>query len=96
MTYYLDAEYRLHVEQEEAMIPWEDEHGLFRNRSDAFIEGYRVVPEGHTWIREDGEVFEGFMMAPAVHYETLALEDAQARMNDMQTALETLGVNANG
>ena len=96
MTYYLDTDYRLHVKQEEGTIPWWDEYGLFNGRSESFIEGYRVVPEGHTWIREDGEVFEGFMMAPAVHYETLALEDAQAHMADMQNALETLGVSVNG
>lgn len=94
MTYYLDADYRLHVERADGLTEWEDEHGLFRGRSDSFIEGYRVIPEGHTWIREDGEVFDGFMMAPAVHYEALALEDAQIHMIDMQTALETLGVTA--
>lgn len=92
MTYYLDADYRLHVHQEEGMIPWEDEHGLFTDRSDAFIEGYRVVPKGHTWIREDGEAFDGLMIAPAVHYESLELEEARAHMADMQNALETLGV----
>ena len=96
MTYYLDADYRLHIQQEEGMIPWEDEYGLFRNRSDAFIEGYRVVPQGHTWVREDGDVFEGFMMAPAVHYESLALADANQTVDDMTLALETLGVVING
>ncbi len=37
---------------------------VFDGKCDAYIEGYRFVPSGETWTREDGVAFSGEMIAP--------------------------------
>ena len=66
---YLDEQFRAYAEQdaETTRMPWDDTNGFFVGKCDAFIEGYRVVPEGETWIREDGMTFTGLMIAPVVN-----------------------------
>ena len=76
-TYYLDGDYRLHVEQKDGFVPWEDTDGLFDGKTRAYIEGFRIVPAGCQWVRDDGRVFEGFMLAAAVDYQTLAKAQAE-------------------
>ena len=95
-TIYLDADFLCHVDNAEGLIPVETD--VFDGKCRAYIEGYRYVPEGRTWTRSDGAVFEGLMISPAV--DSTALEKAQAQyetdladMTDMQTALNILGVS---
>jgi hypothetical protein len=47
------------------------EASFFDNKCETFIEGYRCIPTGETWIREDGEVFTGEMICPWVDYSVL-------------------------
>lgn len=70
MTVYLDNEYRCHTEPGEGLTAVEVRR--LNGKCKAYIEGYRYVPDGKTWIREDGEVFTGAMMAPWKDYEELA------------------------
>ena len=87
---YLDGNYIAHAEQdtEGLRIPWEDSCGFFTAKCPAFIEGYRVVPEGKTWIREDGAVFTGLMIAPVVN--PTILQTLQAVVDDTTiTQLDT-------
>ena len=45
---------------------------FFSNKCTEFIEGYRLKPEGKTWIREDGEVFtDGELISPWKDYNEL-------------------------
>ena len=78
MIYYLDEEYRVHLSQDESggLTVWEDVNEIFHGKAQAFIEGYRVVPEGATWVRFDGAVFVGLMISPAIDYAVM--EAAQA------------------
>lgn len=57
------------------------ETDVFDGKCDAYIEGYRFVPESEVWIRKDGEVFEGGMVAPWVDWATL---DAAQREYERQ------------
>lgn len=71
---------------------------FFDGKCKQFIEGYRFVPAGETWIREDGQVFTGEMVAPWRPYEILVefqaiYEEEQAKQVDMAAALEVLGVS---
>lgn len=96
MIVYLDSEYRCHVDDDGTRIPIEDE--FFDGKCKTFIEGYRYIPEGHTWIRPDGEEFTGDVMFPAENYEALYMAQQQyeldlASMNDMKNALDILGVS---
>lgn len=82
MTLYIDTDYRLHTEPAPGLraVELPEMEGKCR----AYIEGYRYVPEGQTWTREDGEVFAGAMLSPARDYSTLAelqavAEDEQAK-----------------
>lgn len=81
---YLDENYMVHAEQDEntTRMPWPDNGGFFMGKCPAFIEGYRVVPEGETWAREDGAVFHGLMVSPAVDPKELQIAQAEV---DKQT-----------
>ena len=101
MTVYIDAAYRLRTQPGPGLSAVElpEMDGKCR----AYIEGYRYVPEGQIWTREDGEVFAGAMLAPAVPYDILraaqaAYEEGQqqaaAELADTKQALGIMGVTA--
>lgn len=62
MTIYIDNEYKCHVADAGNMVAVETD--FFDGKCSDYIEGYRYVPEGETWTREDGEVFSGLMITP--------------------------------
>lgn len=64
-------------------IPYETE--FFSGKCDTFIEGYRFIPVGYNWTREDGTVFTGEMIAPWKPYEEL---DAAQREYEQQLLAE--------
>jgi len=73
---YLDKQCRCHVDNGGGQYrEWEDS-GFFTGKSAAFIEGFRVVPDGETWTREDGVEFIGLMIAPAVNFDILQAAQA--------------------
>lgn len=97
MEIYIDSDYKCHVEAVEGLTAVETD--FFDGKCKAYIEGYRFVPAGKTWTREDGVVFTGEMVAPWKDYATLAAaqagyEEAAAELQDMQEALNLLGVQA--
>lgn len=99
MTVYIDSDYKCHTEQAEGLTTVEST--FFDGKCKTFIEGYRFVPSGESWTRDDGVVFKGEMVAPWKDYSALAAaqagyEEAAAELQDMQDALNLLGVNANG
>lgn len=99
MTIYIDNDCKCHAEPGDGLR--EVETPFFDGKCRRFIEGYRYVPEGETWVREDGMAFTGEMIAPHEDYAILAAaqaqyEEMQAELQDMQTALNTLGVSIDG
>lgn len=74
-TIYLDAEFRCYVTNDGTMTAVETD--FFDGKCDTFIEGYRFVPSGESWVREDGTVFHGEMIAPWKDYKELAAAQAQ-------------------
>ena len=62
MKIYLDDEYKCHISDDGPMT--EVETDAFDGKCEAFIEGYRYVPSGENWTREDGAVFQGEMAVP--------------------------------
>ena len=94
-TIYIDSDFRCHVAGDSGMIVATTD--FFDDRCDAFVEGYRFIPEGESWTREDGVVFRGEMIAPWKPYAELIAAQAEyernrAEMADMQEALALLGV----
>lgn len=83
MTIYIDidGDYKAHIFDDGTMLAYDTSH--FNGKCQAYIEGFRIVPEGYTWIREDGVEFKGLMIAPWKDYALLAAaqeayEQAQA------------------
>ena len=68
-TIYIDSNFKCHVTNDGTMISVETD--FFDGRCDTFIEGYRFVPAGETWTREDGVAFQGEMISPWKDYTEL-------------------------
>ena len=98
-TIYINSDFKCHTEAVEGRTAVETD--AFNGKCKTFIEGYRFVPQGQTWTREDGVAFAGEMVTPWKDYSALAAaqagyEEAAAELQDMQEALNLLGVDANG
>lgn len=69
MIIYLDSDFKCHIRNDGTLIAAET--AAFDGKCDAYIEGYRFVPGGKTWIREDGVEFAGEMIAPWKSWDEL-------------------------
>lgn len=70
MTIYIDSDYKCHTSPAESLTAVETD--TFDGKCRQYIEGYRFVPSGEIWEREDGEVFHGEMVAPWRDYSILS------------------------
>ena len=96
MKIYIDSKFKCHISPGDGLTAVETD--AFDGKCRQFIEGYRFVPAGESWEREDGQVFTGEMIAPWRDYEILAAfqaiyEEKQVKQADMAAALEVLGVH---
>lgn len=96
MKIYLDADFKCQLENDGAMK--EIETSFFDGKCKTFIEGYRCVPAGETWVSTDGTEFPGEMISPWREYALLEefqrqYEELIAQQEDMRAALELLGVS---
>lgn len=95
MTIYIDRGFKCHAANNGNMIPVETD--FFVGKCDAFIEGYRYIPAGETWMREDGVEFHGEMIAPwkdfsgldaaQREYERQMLAEYESALADIEAAL---------
>lgn len=69
MKIYLDEDFCCHTSSESAVTTIETD--FFDGKAPGYIEGYRFVPEGMSWVREDGAVFAGEMVSPWKPWEEL-------------------------
>lgn len=91
MKIYLDEDFRCHVSSGDGLT--EVETDFFDGKASEFVEGYRYIPAGSTWIRSDGVEFHGEMVAPwkdwtelnAIQYEYIEQqnEDLLSTIADM-------------
>lgn len=81
---YIDSEYRCHITNDGTMTAVET--SFFDVKCDAFIEGYRYIPAGEVWTREDGVTFSGEMVAPWKPYSELAAAQAQFEADQAELA----------
>lgn len=85
MTIYIDSEYKCYTSPADGLTAVETD--AFDGKCRQFIEGYRFVPAGETWIREDGQAFAGGMIAPCRPYEILVeLQAVYEEEQDKATA----------
>lgn len=69
MIVYVDSEYKCHVNNDGTMESFDVD--FFNDKCDMFIEGYRYIPVGCTWVRNDGVGFEGVAIIPWKNYNDL-------------------------
>lgn len=62
MTIYIDSDYKCHATPADGLTAVETD--FFDGKAPGYIEGYRFVPAGESWTREDGAVFAGEMVSP--------------------------------
>ena len=68
-TIYIDSDFMCHLTDDGTRTAVETD--FFDGICDTMLEGYRFVPDGESWTREDGEVFHGEMIAPWKPWEEL-------------------------
>ena len=90
MTIYIDKDYKCHVSNDDTMRAFEVT--FFDGKCAEFVEGYRYVPVGETWLREDGEAFRGEMISPWKDYNLLHVVQLEHELADADAALKELGV----
>lgn len=91
MTIWIDKDYKCHAAPGEGLR--EFDVPFFNNKCEEFVEGYRYVPEGEEWTREDGMTFAGEMITPWVDYRDLLVYQAaylEEQLADADGALEVL------
>lgn len=89
MTIYIDADYKCHTASGNNLTAVETT--AFDSKCTAYIEGYRFVPSGSTWVRSDGSVFQGEMVAPWKPWDEL---DAAQREYEREQYQELAAQNA--
>ena len=80
MTIYLDSDFRCHLTDDGTMTVIETD--AFDGKANAYIEGYRYIPEGQTWTRSDGVIFQGLMISPAENYNSLIKAQEQYELDE--------------
>lgn len=91
MKIYIDSDFKCHVNDDGTMCPVENE--FFDGKCLAFIEGYRYIPDGMVWVREDGSIFQGEMIAPwkpFLELERLQLSYEHERLPSIVDEYETI------
>ena len=99
MTIYIDNDYKCYVSAAEGRRAIETNE--FNGKCPEWIESFRLVPASETWVKENGEMFRGEMIAPwkdlseAYTAQTAYLERQNAQYEAALSEIEVaLGVNA--
>ena len=95
-TIYIDNDFKCHVEDGDGMTPIETD--TFDGKCKRYIEGFRFVPIGVTWTREDGVEFQGEMISLHTDYDILAAyqeqyEESSAELQDAEDAMAVFGLS---
>lgn len=98
---YIDSEYRCHTDNPDStyreVILSKSAEEFFFNKCTTFIEGYRLKPEGETWVREDGEVFSGGeMITPWKNYDELDAAQRKYEREKLADAENALAILLGG
>ena len=87
MTIFIDNDYKCHTSPADGLTAVETD--AFNGKCRQYIEGYRFVPAGQSWTREDGQVFHGEMVAPWRDYAILS-ESQEAAQEEQAKATEEI------
>lgn len=62
MTIYIDNDYKCYISAAEGRRAVETD--FFDGKCDEWVESFRFVPAGETWVKPAGEMFRGEMVSP--------------------------------
>lgn len=92
---YIDSDFKCHLTDSGGLTAVETD--FFAGKCNTLIEGYRYVPAGQTWTREDGVEFQGEMIAPwkdfvgldaaQREYERMQIAEYEAALSEIEAAL---------
>ena len=80
MTIYIDPDFRCHTSPGDGLTAVET--NAFDGKCRQYIQGYRFVPAGQSWTREDGQMFRGEMVSP--WRDSTILDELQAIYEEEQ------------
>ena len=96
MTIYIDIDYKCYVSAAEGRRAIETNE--FDGKCPEWIESYRFVPAGETWVSPNGEMFRGEMVSPwkdlgeayaaQTAYVTAQNAQYEAALAEIEAALE--------
>lgn len=88
MTIYIDSDFKCHAAPADGLTAVDTD--FFDGKAPGYIEGYRFVPAGESWTREDGAVFSGEMASPWKDWtelDAVQREYEREQYNDLITKL---------
>lgn len=85
---WIDEQYKCHTAPGEGLTPVETD--VFDGKCPAYIEGYRYVPSGSTWVREDGVEFTGEMISPWKPWQELDEAQREYEREQYETLIKQL------
>lgn len=94
MKIFIDRDFKCHISDDGTMTAIETD--FFDGKCAEFIEGYRFVPSGESWAREDGEIFEGEMIAPWQDYNELDNAQREYEIEKLADAENALAILLGG
>lgn len=96
MTIYIDSDYKCYVSAAEGRRAIETNE--FDGKCPEWIESFRFVPAGETWVKPNGEMFRGEMVSPwkdlgeayaaQTAYVTAQNAQYEAALTEIENALE--------
>ena len=90
MKIYIDLDFKCHTSSGGMMR--EVQTDFFDGKCQTFIEGYRFVPAGESWTREDGKTFVGEMVSPWKPYEELDAAQREYEKEQLAEAQSALAI----
>lgn len=87
-TIYYDSEFKCHVTNDGTMDAIETD--FFDGKSNDVIEGYRYIPKGKSWEREDGVMFHGEMIAPFKDFNELLTAQLKYELAEYEALINEL------
>ena len=92
-TIYIDSNFKCHTTDDGTMTAVATD--FFDDKCETFINGYRYIPYGESWTREDGVTFTGEMITPWKNYDELDItqrEYERKQLSEYKESLIELGV----
>lgn len=94
MIVYIDKEYNCYASDDGTRRGFETT--FFEGKCPKYVEGFKYVPCGETYIDEEGRAFHGEMCIINANHLELQIAQLEYELADADAALNELGVNVDG